>query len=93
MTEPENDSYVVIPGSVVAILASTCCLNPFTLLSLGYAGALTERGLEIARLSDARHRREPCTPALNQNQRRALGGRRAMSPTACSVTDKTGTGR
>lgn len=46
--ETKNDRVTVIPMGLVGILASTSCLNPFTLLSLGYTGVLTERGLEIS---------------------------------------------
>lgn len=48
VTEAQNDRVTVIPMGLVGILASTSCFNPFTLLSLGYTGELTERGLEIA---------------------------------------------
>lgn len=54
MDKLENDRSTLIPSGLVAILASTCCFSPFTLLGLGYSGALTERGLVISPDSDAK---------------------------------------
>ncbi len=49
MAESNPGDTTLIPMGLVATLASTCCFNPFSLLGLGYSGALTERGLTLSR--------------------------------------------
>ncbi|GAO35595.1 mercury transporter [Sulfuricella sp. T08] len=39
MTEPNNGRSALIVGGLSAILASTCCLGPLVLITLGFSGA------------------------------------------------------
>lgn len=39
MPEPKNVSGTLIAGGFAAILASTCCLGPLVLITLGFSGA------------------------------------------------------
>jgi len=39
MSKPENASGTLIAGGLAAILASTCCLGPLVLITLGFSGA------------------------------------------------------
>lgn len=39
MTEPQNGRGVLFAGGLAAILASTCCLGPLILVTLGFSGA------------------------------------------------------
>ena len=39
MSEPKNGRGALATGGVAAILASTCCLGPLVLISLGFSGA------------------------------------------------------
>ncbi|WP_298220394.1 mercuric ion transporter MerT [Halothiobacillus sp.] len=39
MPEPKNVSGTLIAGGLAAILASTCCLGPLVLITLGFSGA------------------------------------------------------
>ncbi|TAN02444.1 MAG: hypothetical protein EPN36_16780 [Rhodanobacteraceae bacterium] len=77
MTKLENDSSALIPSGLVAILASTCCLNPFALLKLGYSGALTERGLAISKsrgttsATPTKHAGLESEPSLNIERRKS----------------------
>ncbi len=75
MTKLENDSSALIPSGLVAILASTCCLNPFALLELGYSDALTKHGLAISKSRDTtsaapiKHAGLESEPSLNIKRR------------------------
>jgi mercuric ion transport protein len=39
MTEPSQGRGALLAGGVAAILASTCCLGPLVLITLGFSGA------------------------------------------------------
>ncbi len=39
MTEPQQRHGALVAGGLAAILASTCCLGPLVLISLGFSGA------------------------------------------------------
>jgi len=39
MSTPENASGALLTGGLAAILASTCCLGPLVLITLGFSGA------------------------------------------------------
>ena len=39
MSEPQNGRAALLTGSLAAILASTCCLGPLVLVTLGFSGA------------------------------------------------------
>ncbi len=39
MSEPKNASGALVTGGLAAILASTCCLGPLVLITLGFSGA------------------------------------------------------
>jgi mercuric ion transport protein len=39
MSEPQNGRGALFPGGLAAILASTCCLGPLVLITLGFSGA------------------------------------------------------
>ncbi len=39
MTEPSNGRGALAAGGLAAILASTCCLGPLVLITLGFSGA------------------------------------------------------
>lgn len=39
MSEPRNGHGALATGGVAAILASTCCLGPLVLVTLGFSGA------------------------------------------------------
>lgn len=39
MSEPSNGRVPLVAGGLAAILASTCCLGPLLLISLGFSGA------------------------------------------------------
>jgi mercuric ion transport protein len=39
MSEPRNGGGALATGGVAAILASTCCLGPLVLVTLGFSGA------------------------------------------------------
>lgn len=39
MTEPNNGHGTLVVGGLSAILASTCCLGPLVLITLGFSGA------------------------------------------------------
>lgn len=39
MSEPQNGRGALIAGGLAAILASTCCLGPLVLITLGVSGA------------------------------------------------------
>lgn len=39
MSEPKNGRGALATGGVAAILASTCCLGPLVLVTLGFSGA------------------------------------------------------
>jgi len=39
MTEPSNGRGALAVGGLAAILASTCCLGPLVLITLGFSGA------------------------------------------------------
>ena len=39
MSEPSNGRAPLLAGGLAAILASTCCLGPLLLISLGFSGA------------------------------------------------------
>lgn len=39
MTEPQQGHGALVAGGLAAILASTCCLGPLVLISLGFSGA------------------------------------------------------
>lgn len=75
MAKLRDDDSTLIPSGLVAILASTCCFNPFTLLGLGYSGALTERGLAISKsrattsATPAKHAGLEPEPSLNIERR------------------------
>ncbi|MBC3884087.1 mercuric ion transporter MerT [Undibacterium griseum] len=39
MSEPQNGRGTLVAGGLAAILASTCCLGPLILVTLGFSGA------------------------------------------------------
>ena len=39
MSEPNNGRGALVTGGLAAILASTCCLGPLVLVTLGFSGA------------------------------------------------------
>jgi mercuric ion transport protein len=39
MSEPKNGRAALFTGGLAAILASTCCLGPLVLVTLGFSGA------------------------------------------------------
>ena len=39
MSEPSNGRAPLVAGGLAAMLASTCCLGPLLLISLGFSGA------------------------------------------------------
>lgn len=39
MAEPQNGRGALFTGGLAAILASTCCLGPLVLITLGFSGA------------------------------------------------------
>lgn len=39
MSEPSNGRAPLVAGGLAAILASTCCLGPLLLITLGFSGA------------------------------------------------------
>ena len=39
MSEPQNGRRALFAGGLAAILASTCCLGPLVLVTLGFSGA------------------------------------------------------
>ena len=39
MSEPKNANGALVTGGLAAILASTCCLGPLVLITLGFSGA------------------------------------------------------
>jgi len=39
MPEPKSASGALVTGGLAAILASTCCLGPLVLITLGFSGA------------------------------------------------------
>jgi mercuric ion transport protein len=39
MTEQQNGRGALVAGGLAAILASTCCLGPLVLITLGFSGA------------------------------------------------------
>ncbi|HEX9868519.1 MAG TPA: mercuric ion transporter MerT [Candidatus Tectomicrobia bacterium] len=39
MSEPSNGRAPLVAGGLAAILASTCCLGPLVLITLGFSGA------------------------------------------------------
>lgn len=39
MSQPQNGRGVLVAGGLAAILASTCCLGPLVLITLGFSGA------------------------------------------------------
>ena len=39
MSEPKNGRGALAAGGIAAILASTCCLGPLILITLGFSGA------------------------------------------------------
>src|SRR5579885_983735 len=39
MSEPQNGRAALVAGGLAAILASTCCLGPLVLVTLGFSGA------------------------------------------------------
>lgn len=39
MNEPNNSRCTLVVGGLSAILASTCCLGPLVLITLGFSGA------------------------------------------------------
>lgn len=39
MTEPPNGRGALFTGGLAALLASTCCLGPLVLITLGFSGA------------------------------------------------------
>lgn len=39
MSEPQNGRGALLAGGLAAILASTCCLGPLILITLGFSGA------------------------------------------------------
>ena len=39
MSEPNNGRTALFAGGLAAILASTCCLGPLVLITLGFSGA------------------------------------------------------
>ena len=39
MSEPKNAGGALVTGGLAAILASTCCLGPLVLITLGFSGA------------------------------------------------------
>lgn len=39
MSEPQNGRGALFAGGLAAILASTCCLGPLVLVTLGFSGA------------------------------------------------------
>ena len=39
MSKPQNGRGALVAGGLAAILASTCCLGPLVLITLGFSGA------------------------------------------------------
>lgn len=39
MSEPQNGRGALLAGGLAALLASTCCLGPLVLVTLGFSGA------------------------------------------------------
>ena len=39
MTGPTQGRYALVAGGLAAILASTCCIGPLVLITLGFSGA------------------------------------------------------